>query len=338
MVATKGDLPDEYFVGRTVEIAGVIAPPARLIAPGRFDYRRYLTHQGIYYELKSESAHDWRTLDANTHPPITDRFLAWAQRTLGRGLPEPDEPLRLMWAMTLGWKTALTGEVDEPFMKNGTIISIVSHTTPLLSIVDRSDFPLPVCCGDCFLGVVLRRIFADMQRAPYRLHTIHRDDRADPWQILHPTAADESAQADAGALVRQGEFHGVKLLLLSDLGRAGQDRLLARTNELGAEIVVSGLPTQTDPLCEGLLDAIRPRLIIVADSELPATARASERLRERLARRNVTVLSTRESGAVTISFRAGGCEINTADGQYFKLENLPKPSQLPVPPNCMPAE
>ena len=36
-------------------------------------------------------------------------------------LPVEDEELRLLWAMTLGWKTALTDEVSEPFMRSGTM-------------------------------------------------------------------------------------------------------------------------------------------------------------------------------------------------------------------------
>jgi len=688
MVSTKGDLPNGYFAGRTVEIAGVLAPPAGPIAPGLFDYRHYLVRQGIYYQLKAESARDWRTLDTNLSPPLTDRFLAWAHQTLARGLPEPDEPLRLMWAMTLGWKTALTGEVDEPFMKTGTmhifaisglhialiagilvsllrvarvpriwcglvvipliwfytaatgwqssairstvmmtiiiggwslrrpsdllnslaaaafvillwdpqqlfqasfqlsffvVLSIALFLPPLerlrdrllavdpllapeamtkrqragrfllraltaslatslaawlgslpltahyfhlfspvtllanLLIVPMASFTLmcnlgSLICGDwlpwftvlfnhcgwfwmlamvklsrwatelpgayfyvpspsalvfcvyyglligtmsgwlwrqerrwrtlsallliaffctgrwfttrhdvtltvlplngghaeyfdasgsardwlmdcgntnsvefvmrpflraqgvnhlprlllthgdikhiggaellltefhCrdvfassfrFRSAAYRHIFADVQHAPHQLHTIHRDDRAEPWQILHPAASDESAQADDGALVRQGEFHGVKLLLLSDLGRAGQDLLLTRTPELGADIVVSGLPTLTDPLCEALLDATRPRLIIVADSELPATARASERLMQRLAQRNVAVLSTRTVGGVTISFRATGCEIKPMNGKSFQLDALPKVNQPSAPPKILSAE
>jgi hypothetical protein len=55
-----------------------------------------------------------------------------------------------------------------------------------------------------------------------------------------------------------------------------------------------------------LLDAIQPRVIIVADSELPATARASERLKERLTRRNALVIHTRDAGAVKILFRPAG--------------------------------
>lgn len=175
-----------------------------------------------------------------------------------------------------------------------------------------------------FRSPAYRRLFAEVQREPFNLHILHRGDQAGPWSVLHPTAADESTQADDGALVRQGEFHGVKILLLSDLGRTGQNLLLDRTKDLRADIVISGIPTQTDALCEALLDATRPRLIIVADSELPATARASERLKERLGRRNATVLHTREAGAITISFRPSGCEIKTADNHHFKLQDLPE--------------
>jgi len=34
------------------------------------------------------------------------------------------KPVRLLCAMTLGWKTALTGEVSEPFMRSGTISQV----------------------------------------------------------------------------------------------------------------------------------------------------------------------------------------------------------------------
>jgi ComEC/Rec2-related protein len=683
MVTTKSALPDAFFAGREVEISGVLAPPPRPIAPGLFDYRNYLSRQGIYYQLKADSPGDWHAVDAAPAAlPFTERFLAWAQRTLARGLPEQDEPLRLLWAMTLGWKTALSGEVNEPFMKSGTmhifaisglhialiagilvsllrvarvprawcgvvvipliwfytgatgwqssairstvmmtiiiggwslrrpsdllnslaaagfvillwdpqqlfqasfqlsffvVLSIALFMPPLEKLRDRllavdpllapqvmpkwqvalrtaarwvltsfvtslaawlGALPLtayyfhlfsPVTllanlvivpmsslalacnlgsllCGgwlpgatelfnhsawfwmlsmvkvshwstelpgaffyvgaptpfaflayyalligtmsgwlwtrerrrraaialvvvaayfgvqeyrarqvvqltvlplqgghaeyldapgkandwlmDCgntnavefllrpflraqgvnrlprlmlthgdlqqvggaetvaaefkardiyassfrFRSVAYRRMFANFQREPYRLHTIHRDDTPAPWRILHPTATDQFSQGDDGALVRHAGFHGVIVLLLSDLGRAGQNVLLDRSsNHLRADIVVAGPPTQSEPLCEALLDAIQPRVIVIADSELPATARASQRLKERLARRHVTLLHTRETGAVTFVFRPDGCEITTADQQHFKLKDLPA-MKFPPPP------
>ena len=54
-------------------------------------------------------------------PPLTDRFLNWSKQTLALGLPAEDEPLRLLWAMTLGWRTAFTGDIGEPFLRAGTM-------------------------------------------------------------------------------------------------------------------------------------------------------------------------------------------------------------------------
>ena len=45
----------------------------------------------------------------------------WSKQTLALGLPVEDEPLRLLWAMTLGWRTAFTGDISEPFLRAGTM-------------------------------------------------------------------------------------------------------------------------------------------------------------------------------------------------------------------------
>jgi competence protein ComEC len=55
------------------------------------------------------------------NPPLTDRFLNWSKHTLTFGLPVEDEPLQLLWAMTLGWRTAFTGDISEPFLRAGTM-------------------------------------------------------------------------------------------------------------------------------------------------------------------------------------------------------------------------
>jgi beta-lactamase superfamily II metal-dependent hydrolase len=87
---------------------------------------------------------------------------------------------------------------------------------------------------------------------------------------------------------------------------------------LRSDIVVSGLPAQTEPLSDALLDAIKPRVIIVADSEFPVTERASTKVRERLARRNIPVIYTRTAGAIRIKFRAGKWELETMSGVRIK--------------------
>jgi competence protein ComEC len=122
IVTTPGVLDRNFFAGQPVEISGVIEPPPLPVAEGLFDYREYLRTRGIYYQLKAGSTNDWRLGAAPlARAPLTDRFLNWSQRTLALGLPVEDEPLRLLWAMTLGWRTAFTGDISEPFLRAGTM-------------------------------------------------------------------------------------------------------------------------------------------------------------------------------------------------------------------------
>jgi hypothetical protein len=125
IVSMPGVPPTNFFAGQSVEISGVIAWPPPPLAEGLFDDRDYLQARGIFYELKTESAEDWRLCEPIlSTPPLTDRFLDWSRRTLARGLPE-DETLRLLWAMTLGWRTAFTGDVGDPFLRAGTILFVL---------------------------------------------------------------------------------------------------------------------------------------------------------------------------------------------------------------------
>ncbi len=663
-VTTPGTLPAEFFQGCQVEISGVLAEPRSAPAPGLFDYRAYLARERIYFQLKASGPDSWRALPGGrTEPPFADRFLSWAQRTLARGLPEQDEALRLLWAMVLGWRTALSGEVSAPFMRSGTmhifaisglhvalisgilvgllrvlqlpraacgavaipllwfytaatgwqssavrstvmmtiivggwalrrpgdllnslcaaafvillwepeqlfqasfqlsffvVLSLALCVPPLVKLWERllagdpllppallprwkqillgplrwfgsaaatslaawvgslpltahyfhlfSPVTLPtnlivvplsglalasamgsllcgswfgpvgelfnhsawfwmramievshraaalpgawwyvsspsllVCllwyaalvglmCGRSWIGswrvvvvggvMVLgalaavqgyqalrgitievlplsgaHAVFVDAPgrtrdclvdcgssnaveflTRPFlsargvnsvrRLVLTHGDlrffggfdlldaalpirevagpdvrfrsrkyremtarleeagrwarlkagDAFGPWRVLHPGAHDRFDTADDGALVLLGTFHGTRVLLLSDLGRVGQERLLERAADVRAEIVIAGLPEGGEPLSDSLLAAIEPRLIVVADSEYPATHRAGPRLRERLSRRAVPVLYTRETGAVTLTFLPSSWRLTTARG------------------------
>jgi competence protein ComEC len=121
LVTTPEVLNVDFFRGQPVEVAGVIASPSTPLAEGMFDYRHYLATHGIYFQLRTESANDWKLLSPHrSTPPLTDRFLNWSRDTLALGLPVEDEPLRLLWAMTLGWRTAFTGDIAEPFLQAGT--------------------------------------------------------------------------------------------------------------------------------------------------------------------------------------------------------------------------
>jgi hypothetical protein len=74
------------------------------------------------------------------------------------------------------------------------------------------------------------------------------------------------------------------------------------------------MPQNSEPLCQALLEAIGPTLVIIPDSEFPASRRAGALLRRRLARRGVPVLFTADTGAVRIALRPGRWEACTQKG------------------------
>ena len=113
----------DFHAGRHFEVDGVISPPRTAIASGLFDQRLHLKRHGIYFTFRTDRHSKWNLLDRDDPPsrPLVDNFRAWATNNLARGLPEQDEPLELLWAMSLGWRTALNGEVKEPFMHSGTM-------------------------------------------------------------------------------------------------------------------------------------------------------------------------------------------------------------------------
>jgi len=170
-----------------------------------------------------------------------------------------------------------------------------------------------------FRSTIYRQVVDGFNSRPGMLHTVSRSDRVGSWIVLHPDQADHFAQADDEALVLFGTFSGARILLLSDLGRPGQNALLERMPDLRADIVITGLPAQSEPCTDSFLDAIRPRVIIVADSEFPVAERASPKLRARLARRNVPVIYTRNDGTVSIQLHHQRCDIGTMTGAKFRL-------------------
>jgi len=122
MVMTPAPLDSQFFPGQRVEVAGVISPPSPPVAPGLLDYRAYLATRGIYYELSARLTNDWQLGVGALHErPLTTRFLEWSRQTLALGLPAVDESLRLIWAMTLDWRTAFEGDLADPFLQAGTM-------------------------------------------------------------------------------------------------------------------------------------------------------------------------------------------------------------------------
>jgi ComEC/Rec2-related protein len=166
-----------------------------------------------------------------------------------------------------------------------------------------------------FRSPAYRRIVGDFEQLPDKTQKFSRGDHIGQWSVLHPESTDRFPQADDNALVLFGDFHGAKILLLSDLGRPGQEALLERIQDLRSDIVVTGLPSASEALSDALLDAIQPQVVIVGDSEFPASGRASPKLRERLELRHIPVIYTRFDGATTIDLRHDSWQIRTISGR-----------------------
>jgi competence protein ComEC len=148
-----------------------------------------------------------------------------------------------------------------------------------------------------------------------RWQALKAGDAAGGWSVLHPEPSARFDDADDNALVFWREINGHSILLLSSLGRSGQDSLVENHPNLRADIVVAGLPATDEPLSEPLLHLIQPKLIIIIDSESPATRRASARLRRRLAAHNVPVVYCRDAGALKLTLWRGGWDLKNARGE-----------------------
>jgi beta-lactamase superfamily II metal-dependent hydrolase len=148
-----------------------------------------------------------------------------------------------------------------------------------------------------------------------RHHFFHGGETTDCWQVLFPATTNLAARAGDAALVLRGNFDGTRILLMSDLSRAGQSELLAQGDGLRADIVIAGLPEDGEPMCDSLIAATRPQVLVIVDSDYPAIRRASRALKERLGRSQLPVLYTRTTGAVKIVTGPAGWLLTTMDGQ-----------------------
>ncbi len=140
LVSASFRLANRYYAGRRVSITGIIKRPSPAAASGMFSYRNYLARHGIHFQLHTKTPRDWLLLDEVKPPasPMSVRFQRWARDTLAKPLGAEDNIVHLLWAMTLGWRTSLNGEVAKPFMYSGTMhIFAISglHITMIAAIL-----------------------------------------------------------------------------------------------------------------------------------------------------------------------------------------------------------
>ncbi|PYM15292.1 MAG: hypothetical protein DME18_04700 [Verrucomicrobia bacterium] len=189
------------------------------------------------------------------------------------------------------------------------------HVGGATNIVDTFAVSNVLISSVRFRSSAYGRTTETLGSSPRGLRQVNRGDPFGNWTVLHPEAQDRFPEADDNAIVLRAKFHGIRVLLCSDLGRPGQRALLERESDLRAEVVVCGVPARGEPLGDALLDAVQPQVIIVSASEVPAQERASKELRERLERRGIPVFYTSDDGAVTITLRPKSWEVRSMRGK-----------------------
>jgi ComEC/Rec2-related protein len=219
---------------------------------------------------------------------------------------------------------AATEEVVKPFLhthginrlENFCLTAGYGQNAGGAEVVLTNFSPAAIFTGPARVrSLAYRRVMTELERTPSLVRKVCEGGGLNGWTVLYPGAEDQFAAADEVSLVLQRNVLGHSVLLLSALGRDGQRLLMTRHPELRAEIVVAGLPKRDEPLGEPLLDLLQPRLIIIADSEFPATRRASEKLRERLAQRGgAFVLYCHDAGSLTLLIRQDGWQVIDAGG------------------------
>jgi beta-lactamase superfamily II metal-dependent hydrolase len=143
---------------------------------------------------------------------------------------------------------------------------------------------------------------------------VRSDDQFGPFTAFFPAGA-RLPKADDRPMLLRADINGTRVLLLSDLSHAGQNALLnGDTNNLRADIVVAGVPGDGEPLDDAFLDFVQPRVIIIADSDVPVRRHAASDLKVRLAQRKVPVFYTSEMRSVTIAIRPGSWKVEAMDG------------------------
>ena len=80
-----------------------------------------------------------------------------------------------------------------------------------------------------------------------------------------------------------------------------------------ADLVIAGMPEQGEPLSDALLAGIQPRLIVLADTDFPASKRPKPALLARLSRAGVPVLRLTETGSLTAQFTSRGVILTTVE-------------------------
>lgn len=154
----------------------------------------------------------------------------------------------------------------------------------------------------------------EMKTRKIPLHVVKTGDELNSSPSLHirvlnPPQGPGASRADDNALVLAVEFGPTRVLLMSDVGETVEKRLVRDNADLHAQIIVKGQHGKESSCTANFLDAVHPETIVQVVNLNDIHRYPEPALRDRCSQRNVTLLRTDDSGAVTIRLMQDGYQV-----------------------------
>ena len=130
-------------------------------------------------------------------------------------------------------------------------------------------------------------------------------------RILHPVPGHYSHLADDNSIVLLLISKDQRLLFTASAGETVERELLARGDDLRADIVIKGRHERETSCTDEFLDRVQPQVVIFSAGDYPPSAYPQPEILERLARRDIRVYRTDRNGAVQISIAQGRWTLET---------------------------
>jgi competence protein ComEC len=159
-----------------------------------------------------------------------------------------------------------------------------------------------------------RQIVRELEAAPHRWRVVAAGNEVCGWRVLHPGANEDFSRADDETLVLSTVLAGKTVVLLSELGRGGQQALLNRGGDLKSDAVFAGVPTDGESLRPALMEALQPKVLVVAGND----ARVLREIRE-LRTRATNVIAATEERAITLTVHGKKVVVETMTGRRFEI-------------------
>ena len=137
------------------------------------------------------------------------------------------------------------------------------------------------------------------------------------WEVLHPPLGEDYSRSSDDALVLFGEFHGVRILLMSDLGGEGRQALIKRDIDLRADVLVISVPDRSSALGLGMLRLVQPKVVLVHDCDFPVTERAPTDWLEEMRSSGAQVFSVRKLGGIRLTVKPDDWRLENSQGILF---------------------